>query len=355
NSKDEVLKISHNLEINLPPSIHSLHPGSVVTVEIGSTVRLQCKADGHPKPAVYWSRQHNQAFPGESRQLRSQGDTVILEGVKRDFAGEYFCNADNGVGSSPTVESIQLDVLYPPEVSVEKVYHHVPLGESVTLICFVFANPQPKINWYKNTMKILDGERIVSNNVGNSYKLSIDKLNIQDYGEYSCRAENSLQKDVTQTLQVSGCPAPPTIISDEYSNQKYSYELLWTVQSYYPIVQQEAVLLYNHQFNESGSGEEEVKRIKLSGGDPPFSYNFKGLKNNGTFRVRVKSKNEFGWGPYSSVFTFYMFPREKLPMEIKESKTVEKNAPLTSDQSPVSHSSLFSSLFSLLFSFLLRF
>jgi len=38
NSKDEVLKISHNLEINLPPSIHSLHPGSVVTVEIGSTV-----------------------------------------------------------------------------------------------------------------------------------------------------------------------------------------------------------------------------------------------------------------------------------------------------------------------------
>ena len=28
-------------------------------------------------------------------------------------------------------------------------------------------------------MKILDGERIVSNNVGNSYKLSIDKLNIQ--------------------------------------------------------------------------------------------------------------------------------------------------------------------------------
>ena len=35
--------------------------------------------------------------------------------------------------------------LDPPEVSVEKVYHHVPLGESVTLICFVFANPQPKV------------------------------------------------------------------------------------------------------------------------------------------------------------------------------------------------------------------
>ena len=23
----------------------------------------------------------------------------------------------------------------------------------------------------------------------------------------------------------------------------------------------------------------------------------------------MKSKNEFGWGPFSSVFTFYMFPR----------------------------------------------
>ena len=38
----------------------------------------------------------------------------------------------------------------PPEVSVEKEYHHVPLGDSVLLICFVFANPQPKVKQMEN-------------------------------------------------------------------------------------------------------------------------------------------------------------------------------------------------------------
>ena len=33
-----VVKVSHKLLINLPPSIHTLHPGGVVTVRVGSKV-----------------------------------------------------------------------------------------------------------------------------------------------------------------------------------------------------------------------------------------------------------------------------------------------------------------------------
>ena len=38
NTKEAVLKVSHRLLINLPPTIHTLHPGADVTVRVGSKV-----------------------------------------------------------------------------------------------------------------------------------------------------------------------------------------------------------------------------------------------------------------------------------------------------------------------------
>ncbi len=35
----------------------------------------------------------------------------------------------------------------------------------------------------------------------------------------------------------AGCPSPPTITSEEYSREKYSYDLTWTVLSQYPVLQ----------------------------------------------------------------------------------------------------------------------
>jgi hypothetical protein len=33
----------------------------------------------------------------------------------------------------------------PPEVKAERKFHHARLGDNVTLVCIVFANPQPKV------------------------------------------------------------------------------------------------------------------------------------------------------------------------------------------------------------------
>ncbi len=39
----------------------------------------------------------------------------------------------------------------------------------------------------------------------------------------------------------AGCPSPPTVTSEEYSREKYSYELTWTVQSQYPVLQHQII------------------------------------------------------------------------------------------------------------------
>ena len=57
----------------------------------------------------------------------------------------------------------------------------------------------------------------------------------------------------------------------------------------------------------------EVKRVEVRGPTPSpsssFSYNFKGIHTNRSFTLRVRSRNELGWGPFSSPFTFHMFQR----------------------------------------------
>ena len=42
NAKEEVLRVSHRLLIDLPPTIHTFKPGGTVTVRVGSKVRVHC-------------------------------------------------------------------------------------------------------------------------------------------------------------------------------------------------------------------------------------------------------------------------------------------------------------------------
>ena len=53
-------------------------------------------------------------------------------------------------------------------------------------------------------MKLIDSERIRIKRIGNTHKLSLFNLTKNDFGKYSCRATNLLQKDVTLTIEVTG-------------------------------------------------------------------------------------------------------------------------------------------------------
>merc|ERR1719397_274172 len=105
-----------------------------------------------------------------------------MTNVSRAYAGEYVCNADNGVGSQPVRRVVRLNVLYPPEVGVETGWVHAGAGETVVLVCRVYSNPVATVTWYKHTMKLIQGDRISTQQVGNTHKLTIAGLTSWDYG-----------------------------------------------------------------------------------------------------------------------------------------------------------------------------
>ena len=90
-------------------------------------------------------------------------------------------------------------------------------------------------------MKLIEGDRLHLEQIGDTYKLTINKVRLQDYGQYYCRASNLLAKEVSRPVVLTGAPSLPQLAGSSRSSQVYSYVLLWSVQSHYQILQHELV------------------------------------------------------------------------------------------------------------------
>ena len=61
-----------------------------------------------------------------------------------------------------------------------------------------------QVLWYRDTMKLIQGDRITTEQVGDTYKLTVNRVGIRDYGNYYCKASNLLDKDVTASIVLTG-------------------------------------------------------------------------------------------------------------------------------------------------------
>ena len=68
----------------------------------GSEVRVECRADGHPRPSVSWARYGlaNTGFKRGTRQgLALNSNVLTIDSLSSSDAGAYVCQASNSVGS----------------------------------------------------------------------------------------------------------------------------------------------------------------------------------------------------------------------------------------------------------------
>ena len=108
----------------------------------------------------------------------------------------------------------------------------------------------------------LASSAIIPVQVGDTHKLSITKVGVRDYGEYHCRASNLLDKDVSASMvltgtslfhrmdliefdifSTAGSPSVPVILGETGTEQAYSYDVVWRVQSDYSLLQHEVRVL----------------------------------------------------------------------------------------------------------------
>ncbi|XP_036324965.1 basement membrane-specific heparan sulfate proteoglycan core protein [Rhagoletis pomonella] len=224
---DLLLPVYRLLTSAVPPRIHHISTGGHLQVKKGSSVRIECSASGNPTPNVTWSRKNN-ILPNGEEKLHSH--ILSIENVDRHKGGVYICTANNGVGQ-PASSQVVLHVLYPPEISVERPIVFSGEGHEAMLVCIVHGETQPEVIWFKDTMQLDTTERHIMENRGSRHTLIIRKVHPQDFGNYSCVAENQLGK-ARKTLQLSGKPNVAVFNSPPISQYKDRYNISWTVDSH---------------------------------------------------------------------------------------------------------------------------
>ncbi|XP_033998079.1 B-cell receptor CD22-like isoform X1 [Trematomus bernacchii] len=162
------------------PKLPSVSVSPSAEIEEGSSVTLTCSSDANPAANYTWYKEDQHAHLSSV----NEGPRLVFTSILSSDSGQYYCRAENELGSTRS-ESISIDVKYAPKLpSVSgSPSAEIEEGRSVTLTCSSDANPAANYTWYKKNE--------------DSPKASGQIFNITDFraehsGSYSCGAQNKL-------------------------------------------------------------------------------------------------------------------------------------------------------------------
>uniref|UniRef100_B3P8I2 GG11171 n=1 Tax=Drosophila erecta TaxID=7220 RepID=B3P8I2_DROER len=296
----------HTVEILVPPSVRAIPTSGQLQARKGGPITLECKGSGNPVPSIYWTKKSG---ANKSTARIGDGPILTLEKLERQQAGVYQCTADNGVGDPVTVD-MRLDVLYPPDIQVEKSWIHSGEGFEAKLVCIVFADPVATVSWYQNSFPIQSTDRRIMATRANRHMLTIRHIQQEDFGNYSCVADNSLGRS-RKYMELSGRPGAAEFYSPKWGHSPDSYNLTWKIDSYPPL--EEVRLLYrrvqmNETYQQPGRWHDFILTPEHRPASEPLthimSYTIKNLHPGGYYEAIVQAKNRYGWNEVSDIFQF---------------------------------------------------
>ncbi|XP_065296212.1 cell adhesion molecule Dscam1-like isoform X5 [Dermacentor albipictus] len=196
------------LDVQAPPSWKKT-PGDV-RVNIGDRAIFECLAYGSPAPKIRWIKQD-----GIINLSLSSNGTLIIDDVSVDDAGQYVCEADNGI--APTASHSFAVVVNVPARFEEKSTVVTARRTEVTRMKCQATGDQPlSIAWSKGSVK-LDKRTSARYEVfetltpdGLISELVIRDTDRSDGALYTCHTQNKYGKDDRKVkLIVQEVPGPP--------------------------------------------------------------------------------------------------------------------------------------------------
>ncbi|XP_052807070.1 hemicentin-1-like isoform X2 [Mya arenaria] len=162
---------------------------SNISVIRNEEISIACSADGNPPPSYTWSTGHKgqnitTAFDSDTNLTCKVSNTVYPTGA--------------GIIQSAFDSSLQINILYPPDVPVLWIYSscrknstleqnvlRVLEFDQVRVECFAAGNPEPKCQW---------------TNHSKSRALDISNASKEDTGIYFCNASNTMNTTHGRTV-----------------------------------------------------------------------------------------------------------------------------------------------------------
>ncbi|CAL4119043.1 unnamed protein product [Meganyctiphanes norvegica] len=323
------VELRHYMNVKFPPLVF-IKGQQEQYVAQGSSITLMCAAEGNPAPIITWSRRDGAALPKDLENHK--GESLPLKDVTRSTEGIYTCTANNGIGK-PATASITLLIEFAPDITTERDVLRSGDGDSVELVCLVSGRPSPRVVWMHDGRPINPDMRLEVNtppSIHNHYEdsppelrmkllqkphrhtLNLKSVKEDDFGAYSCVAENALG-DHRRSIQITGLPEPPHINSSPHGEESTRYTLKWKLNSYYPITEVMIKLRKVLQPNplrivplswDTISYVVEDVSSPTEGILHHMKHIFKDLEMAQDYVVNVRVRNKYGWSPESDHFDF---------------------------------------------------
>lgn len=209
------------LQVHSPPVFYD-NSSSTVVVSEHNPVRLECYADGVPKPQISWKRENNAILPTGGSIYK--GNILKINNVRKEDRGTYYCTADNKVGKN-IKRSIAVEVEFAPIVRSSKSMIWQALGFDADLECRVEAYPTPQISWIKDGVQLSNNQHYRTSHFASIDEFTDTTIRVisadsRQYGTYVCKAVNKLGEGSAniEFYEAENPVCPPACGSGHYSD-----------------------------------------------------------------------------------------------------------------------------------------
>ncbi|XP_055856729.1 cell adhesion molecule Dscam2 isoform X24 [Episyrphus balteatus] len=293
------------LIVNVPPR-WILEPTDKAFAQ-GSDAKVECKADGFPKPSVTWKRAVGDT-PGEYKDLKKNDNirveegTLLIDNIQKNNEGYYLCEAINGIGSGLSAV-IMISVQAPPEFTEKLRNQTARRGEPAVLQCEAKGEKPIGILWNMNNMRLdpkTDNrytirEEILSTGVMSS--LSIKRTERSDSALFTCVATNAFgSDDASINMIIQEVPEMPYALK-VLDKSGRSVQLSWAQ----PYDGNSPLNRYIIEFKRSRASWDEIDRVMVPGHTTEAQV--QKLSPATTYNIRIVAENAIGTSQSSEAVT----------------------------------------------------
>ncbi|XP_055593974.1 cell adhesion molecule Dscam2 isoform X23 [Uranotaenia lowii] len=301
------VSFSAELLVNVPPR-WILEPTDKAFAQ-GSNAKVECKADGFPKPQVSWKKAIGDT-PGEYKDLRSNDSSIRVEegslfinNIQKSNEGYYLCEAINGIGSGLSAV-ILISVQAPPEFTEKLRNQTARRGEPTVLQCEAKGEKPIGILWNMNNIRLdpkSDNRYTIREEIrpdGVMSSLSIKRTERSDSALFTCMATNAFgSDDASINMIIQEAPEMPYALK-VLDKSGRTVQLSWAK----PYDGNSPLKRYIIEFKRSrGTWDNDVDRVIVPGHTNEAQV--QKLSPATTYNIRIVAENEIGVSDSSEVVT----------------------------------------------------
>ncbi|MGH0174698.1 UNVERIFIED_CONTAM: hypothetical protein FKN15_068984 [Acipenser sinensis] len=195
-----------------------------LTLTVGTSVRLNCSAEGRPTPEIVWILPNGSQLTSGSQLYRvyhRQDGTLHISSPSVTEAGTYRCLAKNEAGQTERTVLLEIGKITEinnPYTGLVSIIN----GENLLLHCSAVGSPPPKLFWTLPNGMILNRPQTVGRYaVLQNGSLTVQQASVYDRGTYFCKSVNEYGTSlmsvpvivIAYPPRITNGPAPVTYAS----------------------------------------------------------------------------------------------------------------------------------------------